>query len=91
VLKLKANRPGARLVVVDYSTSWCAPCKAFDPKFKDLRYHSDFITILMKAINNLGHGKITENTCPMPAPHSDKYPTTSFYKCVGDVDPDASG
>lgn len=52
----KISDAGDKLVVIDYSTTWCGPCKVIAPKFDELSdKYSDSIFIkvscLVEAVN----------------------------------------
>lgn len=54
----KISDAGDKLVVIDYSTTWCGPCKVIAPKFDELSdKYSDSIFIkvscLVEAVNVL--------------------------------------
>jgi thioredoxin 1 len=45
----KISGAGDKLVVIDYSTTWCGPCKVIAPKFDELSdKYSDSIFIKVR-------------------------------------------
>ena len=47
----KISGAGDKLVIVDYSTTWCGPCKVIAPKFDELSdKYSDSIFIKVRDI-----------------------------------------
>lgn len=47
----KISSAGDKLVIVDYSTTWCGPCKVIAPKFDELSdKYSDSIFIKVSLI-----------------------------------------
>ena len=74
---------GDKLLVIDYSTTWCGPCKVALPKFVGkckMRYERKFPK------------KHTYNLClyVIHTELSNKYTNVVFLKCIGDTSSEAS-
>jgi len=59
---------GGKLVVVDYSASWCGPCKMISPVFDDLaRKHTDVVFLKVSLAPSLS--LCTGDPAALPQPH----------------------
>ena len=72
------SKAGDSLLVIDYSTTWCGPCKVALPKFVGMALPVPiFINLIL--INSMLYSEL-----------SNKYTNVVFLKCIGDTSSEAS-
>ena len=62
---------GDKLLIVDYSTTWCGPCKMMAPKFDDMstRYDAVFVKVIGDSTPEAGQLLKREGVRSVPAFH----------------------
>lgn len=60
----KITNSGSKLVVIDYSTTWCGPCKVIAPKFDQLSdAYPDSIFIKVRSMRRSVQGTSIDIIC----------------------------
>ena len=73
---------GEKLVVIDYSTTWCGPCKVMLPKFTELSNKYDGNVIFLKCIGDTS----TEASQLMKREGVRSVPSFHFWKKGGKIE-----
>ena len=86
----KIKSSGSALIIVDYSTTWCGPCKGAYSQNPDIVVHNTLDSALLLIVFLTFYVILPAVIAPKFEELSDKYPDAVFLKVIGDASPEAS-
>lgn len=60
-LDQELEKAGSKLTIVDFSTTWCGPCKVVAPKFEELSEKYDQVVFLKVIGDKNGETNVSTN------------------------------